>query len=56
MPNFNTATGIPYGTIYTHELDSDLFLTLIDAGIDLNYDDSLEEFARSHGWMDSEDW
>ncbi len=45
MPNYNPDTGIPYGTIYLHHLDSDLAQELwYTHGEDISYKNALEEF------------
>ena len=45
MPNYNPDTGIPYGTIYLHHIDSDLAQELwYTHGEDISYKNALEEF------------
>lgn len=45
MPNYDPDTGIPYGTIYLHHLDSDLAHELwYTHGEDISYKNALEEF------------
>lgn len=57
MANFNTGTGIPFGTIYAHKLDSDLFDTLLfENSTDHNYSEAIEQFARDEGWKDNDTW
>lgn len=44
MPNYDPDTGIPYGTIYLHHLDSDLAQELwCTHGEDISYKNALEE-------------
>ena len=58
MPNYNTTTttGIPFGTVYLNELDSDLGQTLIDNAKDSNYHPALLDYASNEGWIDLSDW
>ena len=47
MPNYNPDTGIPYGTIYLHHLDSDLAQELwYTHGEDISYKNALEELRE----------
>ena len=48
MPNYNPDTGIPYGTIYLHHLDSDLAQELwYTHGEDISYKNALEELREA---------
>lgn len=55
MPNYNPDTGIPYGTIYLHHLDSDLAQELwYTHGEDISYKLALKEL-RAEVTRDVED-
>lgn len=55
MPNYDPDTGIPYGTIYLHHLDSDLAQELwYTHGEDISYKNALEEL-RAEVTRDVED-
>lgn len=55
MPNYDPDTGIPYGTIYLHHLDSDLAQELwYTHGEDISHRDALEEL-RAEVTRDVED-
>lgn len=43
MPNYNTETGIPFGTIYLNNLDPDTASWLWTEGIDLSYEEAYED-------------
>lgn len=62
MPNYNPDTGIPYGTIYLHHLDSDVANDLFYKGENISEKNALEELraevncAVEAGEIDEDDF